>query len=90
MTEAFILMETYKDSRVRSVIKAISWRIFATMATILIVFAFTGKIILSLEIGGVEIVVKLALYYFHERIWSSVPRGGGGGGRAAEDEYGSA
>ena len=41
----------------------------ATVATILIVFVFTGRLALSLGVGAVEVVVKLILYYFHERIW---------------------
>ncbi|MFQ5868034.1 MAG: DUF2061 domain-containing protein [bacterium] len=65
-------MDTFKDAHLRSIIKAISWRIFATIATILIVFAFTHKIILSLGVGAVGVVVKLILYYFHERIWTFI------------------
>ncbi len=68
-------METYKDARYRSIIKALSWRVFATLATILIVFAFTRRLVLSLGIGGVEVVVKLLLYYLHERLWLRIPLG---------------
>jgi len=64
-----------KESRYRSVIKALSWRVFATVSTILIVFAFTRKPVLSLGIGGVEVVVKLLLYYLHERLWIRIPFG---------------
>lgn len=63
-------MKTDTDTHYRSIIKAISWRVFATTATILIVFAFTHKITLSLGVGLVEVIVKLILYYFHERIWA--------------------
>ena len=68
-------METYKDARRRSIIKALSWRVFATVATILIVFAFTRKPVLSLGIGGVEVLIKLLLYYLHERFWLRIPFG---------------
>lgn len=64
-----------KDAHVRSIIKALSWRVFATVATILIVFAFTRRLVLSLGIGGVEVVVKLLLYYLHERLWLRIPLG---------------
>jgi uncharacterized membrane protein len=63
-------MATYKDAHHRSILKALSWRFFATAATILIVFAFTRKIVLSASVGAVEVVVKLILYYLHERIWA--------------------
>ncbi len=68
-------MKIHKDARSRSVIKALSWRAFATITTILIVFVFTRKLILSLEIGMIEVVTKLILYYFHERIWEKLPFG---------------
>ena len=65
-------MGNYKDAHFRSIIKSLSWRVFATIATILIVFAFTRKPILSLGVGAAEIVVKLILYYFHERLWAII------------------
>jgi adenylylsulfate kinase len=65
----------YKETHYRSIIKAISWRIFASGATILIVFVFTKKIVLSLGIGATELIVKLILYYLHERIWNILPFG---------------
>lgn len=64
-----------RDAHLRSLIKALSWRVFATLATILIVFVFTKKLVLSLEVGLIEVIVKLILYYFHERIWGWVPWG---------------
>ncbi len=66
-------MDVYRDTRYRSIIKALSWRVFATVATILIVFAFTHRVVLSLGVGAVEVVVKLILYYFHERMWMRIP-----------------
>ena len=62
-------MRTYKDAHHRSILKALSWRVFATTSTMLIVFAFTGKLGLSVGVGVVEVVVKLFLYYLHERAW---------------------
>lgn len=62
-------MSAYKDAHYRSIIKALSWRATATISTILIVYAFTQKLLLSLGVGGVEVIVKLILYYFHERLW---------------------
>jgi uncharacterized membrane protein len=68
-------MEPYKEAHYRSVIKALSWRVFATVATITIVYLFTRRLILSLEVGLVEAIVKLIIYYFHERIWSFIDFG---------------
>ena len=36
----------------------------------LIFFAFTGKLVLALGAGAVEVVVKMILYYLHERTWA--------------------
>jgi len=38
----------------------------------LIVFAFTREIVLSVGVGAVEVVIKLILYYLHERVWGSL------------------
>jgi uncharacterized membrane protein len=35
----------------------------------------TGNIMTGLKIGGVEVVTKMVLYYFHERIWFKVNLG---------------
>jgi len=56
----------------RSMTKAISWRILATVTTMLIVFAFTKKIELTLIIGGLDVLIKMILYYYHERTWNRI------------------
>ena len=61
-----------KDGHARSVAKAISWRFVATVTTMIIVYLFTGEIALSLGVGALEVVSKIILYYFHERIWTKV------------------
>jgi uncharacterized membrane protein len=65
-------VKTYRDAHLRSILKALSWRICATLTTVFIVFAFTHQLALSVGIGSVEVVTKLILYYFHERIWGFV------------------
>ncbi len=62
-------MDECKEPHYRSAMKALSWRIIATTATILIVFAFTGRLVISAGVGGVEVIVKIILYYLHERLW---------------------
>ncbi|MCV6630612.1 MAG: DUF2061 domain-containing protein [Flavobacteriaceae bacterium] len=52
-----------------SLIKAISWRLFGSLDTMLISYFFTGSASLALGIGGVEVVTKTILYYLHERAW---------------------
>ena len=63
------------ESTTRSIAKAVSYRILGSTATSLIVFALTGKPGPSLLAGAADIVIKIAIYYFHERIWDRVPYG---------------
>jgi len=60
------------DTRLRSIVKGIVWRTLATLATIILVYAFTRKLTLACEVGALEVVVKLALYYLHERSWNLI------------------
>jgi len=53
----------------RTILKSISWRITAMITTIPIVLILTGDISLALQVGVVEVVAKLIVYYIHERIW---------------------
>jgi len=57
-------------SRKRSAIKALSWRALATLATGGIAYIFIGSIDVAIKISFVDVVFKLILYYFHERVWN--------------------
>ena len=58
-------MVSYK----RHIAKTISWRIIGTLDTMILSWIITGSWKLGLTIGGVEVVTKMILYFFHERIW---------------------
>jgi uncharacterized membrane protein len=70
-----------KDSPFRSIMKAISWRLIATLTTFLITFIifkrYTDKTYMEvLEtasfVAGIEIFAKLLFYYLHERLWQNI------------------
>ncbi len=65
----------FQESNGRSIIKTISWRFWASLTTAALVLAFTGEIEIALAIGGIEVVLKLFLYFFHERAWNKIPFG---------------
>jgi adenylylsulfate kinase len=65
----------FEESAMRSISKAVSWRIVATATTTLLVYAFTGRTDLAVTIGFLEAVTKMALYYFHERAWNRLNLG---------------
>jgi len=62
----------YKETNLRSVIKGISWRIVATTTTIIIVYLFFGRLDLAIATGVLESVLKIVLYWGHERIWMKI------------------
>ena len=64
-----------KESRIRSLLKGITWRIIATATTIIIAYLITGKVGDALKIGALEFIGKLIIYYLHERAWQKVPIG---------------
>ena len=57
----------------RSIFKTISWRVIGTLDTILISWWLTGTLSTAFTIGSVEVVTKMVLYFFHERVWSKIP-----------------
>ena len=60
------------DKHVRSITKGMSWRVLATLTTVILVYAFTGKLALAAGIGIIEVVAKLMIYYAHERAWDQI------------------
>lgn len=41
----------------------------------MIVFIFTGQFVLAIPIGFLEVFAKMALYFFHERLWQKISFG---------------
>jgi uncharacterized membrane protein len=70
------------DSNTRSIAKAISYRLLGSLSTALIVFVFSGNITVSAGVGALDVVVKMGLYYLHERLWNHI-----GFGRQKPPEY---
>jgi len=59
----------------RSVVKAISWRTVGTLDTMIVSYFVTGNLIMAASIGSIEVITKMALYYFHERAWNKLSFG---------------
>lgn len=58
------------ESRRRSLIKSLSWRLSASLLTVLIVYLWTREIALALlGIGMTEFFAKLVWFFCHERLW---------------------
>lgn len=57
---------------IRSVAKAVSWRIIGTLDTLLISYLLTGEVVLAASIASIDFVTKMVLYFFHERLWNKI------------------
>lgn len=64
-----------RESRLRSILKAITYRITGTITTCILVFVVTGEFEMALAVGAIEPLVKILVYYAHERLWAMVPHG---------------
>ena len=64
-----------KTAKLRSFIKAITFRVVATLTTIVVFYFFTGRLDVALVAGGVDTVLKIIIYYFHERVWDGIEFG---------------
>lgn len=60
------------QSRKRHFAKAITWRIVGTVDTILLSWLISGNPLTGLKIGITEVLTKMILYYFHERVWFKI------------------
>jgi uncharacterized membrane protein len=63
------------DSRCRSIVKAVTWRIGGTFVTILTAWLLTGRPTLSVGIGLLDSAVKIGAFYIHERVWDRLSFG---------------
>ena len=59
----------------RSLAKTLTWRFIATTTTIFVAFILTGSVLISLEIGSLEVILKTIFYYLHEKSWERVDYG---------------
>ena len=56
-------------SHLKSVAKAISWRMVGAVDTFVLGVLVTGKLGAAASIMGFEVITKTFLYYGHERVW---------------------
>lgn len=61
-----------KRSHYRSLIKACTWRVTASLDTFILVWIITGSFEFGATIGILEIFTKIFIYYIHERCWYKI------------------
>lgn len=65
---------TDHTSITRSVVKAFTYRLWQSINTFFIALLFTGEFETAAKIVSVEVIVKLVVYYWHERIWNKIDK----------------
>ena len=63
------------ESRARSIAKAVSYRILGSASTGIIFFVLTGKGTLSVGAGVLDMILKIGVYFVHERLWNHIAFG---------------
>ena len=58
-----------KETRKRSIAKAVSYRIICIIMLIFITYFITGNLIQMASIVVVFQSIQMVIYYFHERAW---------------------
>jgi uncharacterized membrane protein len=64
-----------KVTKARSFVKALSYRIWGTLSSFIVAYVLTGNATLSGAIAFWETVVKVGIYYWHERVWNLIKWG---------------
>ncbi|MDA9863869.1 DUF2061 domain-containing protein [Flavobacteriales bacterium] len=71
-----------KLSRKRHIAKTLTWRVIASATTFMFVYVVFGDVKAASGIMVMESILKMVLYYFHERAWFRL----GTIGRKEQDE----
>lgn len=63
------------DTRLRSLMKAVSWRFWGTFISFVVTYYYTKTISLAFTVSMMEMVVKIGVFYCHERLWDMISIG---------------
>jgi uncharacterized membrane protein len=63
------------ETHLRSITKAITWRAGATAVTFTVAWIVAGELTLAAQIGILDTIIKIGVFYAHERIWNHLSFG---------------
>lgn len=63
------------ETRKRSLVKSLSWRVIGLVLTFVTAWVVTGSWRAGLAVGLVDFLVKIGTFYAHERAWHRVQWG---------------
>ena len=71
----FVRAWVLNDTPVRSLAKAVSWRVTGTVDTFIIAWLITGQVLRASGSALTEVITKIFLYWAHERVWNKIKWG---------------
>jgi uncharacterized membrane protein len=71
-----------RETRRRTILKSLSYRVIGGLITIVVAYAATGTLRAAAAIGLIDTVVKVGAFYLHERLWLHIDYG-----RTKDPEY---
>ena len=63
------------ETNSRSIAKAISYRVLGSISTAFIFYFLSRNFTLSVGAGVLDSIVKIGMYFIHERIWNHIDFG---------------
>lgn len=70
------------ETRRRTILKSASYRVLGGLITMAIAWVATREMVAATTIGVLDTLVKLGVFYLHERLWLRIDYG-----RSHEPEY---
>ena len=70
------------ETRRRTLVKSCSYRVVGGLVTMSVAYAATGQMSAAAAIGLIDTLVKLGVFYAHERLWLRIDYG-----RVKDPEY---
>lgn len=64
-----------EETRFRAITKALTYRFWQSLNTFIISLIITGKLEMAAAIVSLEVIVKIFVYFWHERIWNMIKWG---------------
>jgi len=73
--KGFLVRTKMKVTKARSFAKSLSYRIWGTFSSWAVVYVITGEGALATLVAFWETVIKVGIYYSHERVWNNISWG---------------
>jgi uncharacterized membrane protein len=66
------MFHRFFESHGRSILKALTWKLIATVTSFSVLYYQTRDVSQSLRFSGTILIIGLITYYLHERVWNGV------------------